>query len=40
MHHDRVSADIDSAADRITDAVIGLGALSVLMMTAVAVLTG
>jgi hypothetical protein len=32
-------ADIDAAADRITDAVLGLGAISVLMMTLVVVFT-
>jgi len=32
--------DLDQAADRITDAVIGLGAVSVLMMACVTFLVG
>ena len=33
-------AEVDQAADRVTDAVIGLGALSVLMMTCVTLFVG
>lgn len=40
MHRTHGSTDIDATADRITDAVIGLGALSVLMMTVVTVFAG
>ena len=33
-------AEVDEAADRVTDAVIGLGAISVLMMTCVTLFVG
>ena len=40
MNPELSTADIDAVADRITNAVIGLGAVSVLMMTAVTVFAG
>jgi len=40
MNHELSSYDIDVAADRITDAVIGLGAVSVLMMIIVTMVAG
>lgn len=35
MNQNRLTADIDQAAERITDAVLGLGAATVLMMALV-----
>jgi hypothetical protein len=40
MNSELSSFDLDVAADRITDAVIGLGAVGVLMMTIVTVVAG
>lgn len=40
MPTDLISDALDATADRVTDAVLVLGAVSVLMMTVVAVFTG
>ena len=39
MNHNSLTADIDKAAERITDAVIGLSAVAVFMLTLMMYLT-
>lgn len=39
MNHKSLSADIDRTADRVTDAVLGLSAIAVFMMTLAMYLT-
>ena len=39
MNRNTATADMDLAAERITDAVLGLGAVAVFMMTLVMYLT-